>query len=131
MTIVKQSHSDFSAIVEELPAIPHDDEGPVFAEPWEAEVFAMALTLHASGFFTWIEWAEQLHTSIQKAQQNGDLDLGDTYYSHWLDALETLIVTKQLGSTDQLASLYTQWDVAAKATAHGQPITLSEINHES
>lgn len=124
MTGVEQTTDHFSAIVDELPSIPHDNEGPVFAEPWEAEVFAMALSLHAKGVFTWTEWAEQLHKSIQLAQQKGDPDLGDTYYSHWLDALETLIVTKQLGSADQLATLYTQWDDAAKTTAHGQPITL-------
>jgi len=124
MTRVEQSSDNFNAMVVELPAIPHDHEGPVFAEPWEAEVFAMALSLHANGVYTWTEWAEQLHTSIQLAQQKGDPDLGNTYYSHWLDALEALIVAKQLGSSEQLAELYAQWDAAAKRTVHGQPITL-------
>ncbi len=29
-----------------LPALPRDHEGPVFAEPWQAQAFAMAVRLH-------------------------------------------------------------------------------------
>ena len=30
----------------ELAAIPRDAEGPVFAEPWEAQAFALTMRLH-------------------------------------------------------------------------------------
>ena len=43
-----------------LPALPRDDEGPVFNAPWEAQAFAITLSLHAAGMFTWREWADAL-----------------------------------------------------------------------
>lgn len=124
MKVVAQSNDDFQTVVNQLPSIPHDEEGPVFAQPWEAEVFAMTLMLFENGIFTWAEWAEQLNKSIRQAQLDGDPDLGDTYYSHWLDALEKMIVSKQLGSDAQLTTLYSKWNTAARATPHGQAITL-------
>ena len=38
-----------------LPGQPHDEGGPVFREPWEAQAFAMTLSLHERGLFTWPE----------------------------------------------------------------------------
>ncbi len=119
-----QASLDNRAALELIPAIARDDEGPVFSEPWEAEVFAMAVLLHEQGAFTWSEWAAQLHESIELARQQGDPDLGDTYYSHWLHALEQLVVTRNIGSTQQLELLYSQWDSAARTTPHGLPIEL-------
>lgn len=117
-------------ITEELlasvPSIPKDDEGPIFSEPWQAEVFAMTLMLHDKNLFTWQEWADQLSLSIAQAQRAGDPDLGNTYYLHWLDALETLVNTKQISKPGQLADLYTQWETAANTTPHGQPIVLQK-----
>lgn len=107
-----------------VPSIPRDDEGPVFSEPWEAEVFAMTLSMHEQGAFTWKEWAALLSESIRTAQQQGDPDLGDTYYSHWLTALEHMIVHKHIGSRSQLDQLRNAWDHAARHTPHGQPIEL-------
>ena len=72
-----------------LPSIPRDDEGPVFREPWEAQAFAMALSLHERGLFTWPEWAAALADEIKRAQAAGDPDTGETYYRHWLATLET------------------------------------------
>ena len=76
---------------QEVPGIPCDAEGPVFREPWEAQAFAMTLTLHERGLFTWPQWAEALSRQIALAQAAGDADLGDTYYRHWLRALESLV----------------------------------------
>lgn len=108
-----------------VPSIPKDDQGPVFSEPWQAEVFAMTLMLHEKKLFSWCEWADQLNSSILAAQKNGDPDLGNTYYLHWLDALETLVTAKQIGEPGQLADLYKQWENAANSTPHGQPIVLA------
>ena len=38
-----------------VPGIPHDADGPVFAAPWQAQAFAMALTMYDRGLFTWQE----------------------------------------------------------------------------
>lgn len=108
-----------------VPSIPKDDQGPVFSEPWQAEVFAMTLMLHEKNLFSWSEWADQLSRSIASAQKNGDPDLGNTYYLHWLNALETLVTAKDIGKPGQLADLYKQWETAANSTPHGQPIVLT------
>ncbi len=76
--------------------IPADAEGPVFRAPWEAQAFAMVVKLHAAGHFTWTEWAAQLSEAIKAAQHAGDADLGQTYYRHWVAALEALVLRKQL-----------------------------------
>jgi nitrile hydratase accessory protein len=78
-------------VLKVLPGMPLDDNTPVFNEPWEARAFAMTLALHARGVFTWPQWAEALSQQIQIARAAGDQDLGDTYYQHWLRALESLV----------------------------------------
>ena len=75
----------------DLPGIPLDNDSPVFNEPWEARAFAMTLALHERGVFTWPQWAEALARQIDRARAAGDADLGDTYYQHWLRALESLV----------------------------------------
>ena len=112
------------AALRTIPSIPCDAGGPVFREPWEAQAFAMAVALHQAGLFTWSEWAEHLAAEVRRAQQAGDPDTGDTYYSHWLAALETLVVAKGAASAGQLAERRDAWDRAARATPHGQPILL-------
>ena len=71
-----------------LPGQPELDGEPVFREPWEAHAFAMAVRLHEQGLFTWPEWAAVLAEEIARAQSAGDPDTGDSYYHHWLAALE-------------------------------------------
>ncbi|MGH2899367.1 MAG: nitrile hydratase accessory protein [Solirubrobacteraceae bacterium] len=109
----------------ELPDLPRDEQGsPVFREPWQAQAFAMALRLHEAGHFTWTEWAAALAGQIQRAQAAGDPDLGDTYYLHWLAALEHLVAAKGLVSVDELAERKDAWAEAASNTPHGSPIEL-------
>jgi nitrile hydratase accessory protein len=79
------------APLKDLPGIPLDAGTPVFKEPWEAKAFAMTLALHERGLFTWTQWAEALSRQIALAQAAGDADLGDTYYQHWLLALESMV----------------------------------------
>jgi nitrile hydratase accessory protein len=104
--------------------IPSDGEGPVFREPWEAQAFAMAVALHQGGLFTWTEWAARLGQAIRTAQAQGDPDTGESYYHHWLAALEALVVEKGAASAQGLAERRDAWDRAARATPHGQPILL-------
>ncbi len=103
---------------------PTPTETPPFAEPWQAQAFAMALQLHERGLFSWPEWAAALAAQISRAQAAGDADLGDTYYRHWLAALEHLVAEKGASSADELAHYRQAWDHAADRTPHGQPITL-------
>ena len=104
---------------------------PVFAEPWQAQAFAMTLQLHQRGLFTWPEWAAALSTQIQRAQQAGDADLGPSYYDHWLAALEALTAAKGAAPADELARCARAWDHAADRTPHGQPIVLQAADFET
>ena len=96
----------------------------MFRAPWEAQAFALTLRLHEAGHFTWSEWAERLAREIRAARDRGDPDRGDTYYEHWLAALERLVADKGLASADELAHRKAEWAAAAAATPHGQPIEL-------
>ena len=109
---------------EAVASIPRDADGPVFREPWEAQAFAMALALHARGLFTWSEWALTLGEEIKRAQAGGDPDTGETYYSHWLAALEKLVAEKGVTTQDTLHRYRDAWDHACDRTPHGQPIVL-------
>jgi nitrile hydratase accessory protein len=104
--------------------LPRDDDGPVFREPWEAQAFAMALSLHGRGLFTWKEWAAALADEIKLAQANGDPDTGTTYYRHWLATLERLIAAKGVATLETQHRYRDAWDHAADRTPHGSPIEL-------
>ena len=110
-----------SADLDALPAIPRDDEGPVFRAPWEAQAFGMTLALYERGLFTWKEWAERLSVEIAASR---DRDDGSRYYEMWLTALEKLVADNRLVLDDELARRRDEWAQAAAETPHGQPIEL-------
>jgi nitrile hydratase accessory protein len=99
-------------------------EAPNFAEPWQAHAFAMVVKLHERGLFTWREWADMLSRHIAAAQAAGDPDRGDTYYAHWLAALEDIVARKGAATAAELATTARAWDAAAHRTPHGKPIEL-------
>lgn len=107
-----------------VPSIPRNTEGPVFAAPWEAEAFALALQLHERGLFTWSEWAATLSDEIKKAQAAGDPDTGQTYYRHWLATLERIVAAKGLADATVLTRARDAWQRACARTPHGTPIEL-------
>ena len=111
-------------VAQELPRIPQDNDGPVFREPWQAQAFAMTLTLYQRGLFTWDEWATALGSEIKRAQAAGDPDSGETYYLHWLSALEKLVAEKGVTTTETLHRYRDAWEHACDRTPHGQPIEL-------
>ena len=107
------------------PGQPLGENGePVFAEPWQVQAFALVVALHERGLFTWPEWTAALADRISRAKGAGDPDLGDTYYRHWLAALETLVGAKGAASAAELTRYAAAWDAAADRTPHGQPIEL-------
>jgi len=112
-------------VAEISPGIPRDQEGPVFREPWEAQAFAMTLALRERGLFTAAEWSAALDEEIRRAQAAGDPDTGETYYRHWMAALERLIAEKGVTSHETLHRYRDAWDHAADRTPHGQPIELT------
>jgi nitrile hydratase accessory protein len=108
-----------------LPRLPRDDGGPVFAEPWQAQAFALAVRLSAQGHFTWKEWAEALAAELKAAGDRGEPDDGSRYYHHWLATLEHLVNSKGLADPAVLLKRKEAWAEAYRHTPHGKPIELS------
>ena len=108
----------------ELPRLPHDEEGPVFAEPWQAQAFALAIRLSEQGHFTWKEWAAALAAELKSTADRGEPDDGKRYYEHWLAALEKLVMAKGLTDDAALKRRKHEWADAYRHTPHGKPVVL-------
>jgi len=108
-----------------LPSLPRDDGGPVFAEPWQAQAFAMAVRLSEQGHFTWKEWAAALADELKAAAGRGEPDDGSRYYEYWLATLERLVTAKGLTDPAALLARKEAWAEAYRHTPHGKPIELS------
>jgi nitrile hydratase accessory protein len=107
-----------------LPRLPREKDGPVFAEPWQAQAFALAVKLSEAGHFTWSEWAQTLGAELTAATDRGEPDDGSHYYHHWLAALERLVTEKGLTDSAALAARKESWADAYRHTPHGQPVML-------
>jgi nitrile hydratase accessory protein len=116
---------DGAAVEAALEAVTEAPRDPVFNEPWEAQAFALMVALRRRGVFSADEWATALGNEILAAQAAGDPDRGDTYYRHWLRAIERLVQEKGIASGDTLGRYRDAWHHAAGRTPHGQPITLA------
>jgi nitrile hydratase accessory protein len=93
---------------------------PVFAEPWEAQAFALAVKLSESGYFTWKEW-----TAALAAELATEPDDGSHYYHRWLAALERLATEKGLTDSMSLLERKEAWADAYRDTPHGKPVELA------
>lgn len=106
---------------EHAAGLPAGVDAPVFAEPWQAQAFAMTVALHDKGLFSWSDWAEALSTEVKKPGAAAD---GHDYYEHWLAALEGLLASKGLAAKPDVDAMTEAWERAAHATPHGKPILL-------
>ena len=98
----------------------------MFAEPWQAQAFALAVKLSEQGYFTWKEWAAALSQELQAAANCGEPDDGSRYYEHWLAALERLVSAKGLADPAALVSRKEAWTEAYRSTPHGRPVELPQ-----
>ena len=111
-----------------LPPLPRDDDGPVFAEPWQAQAFALAVKLSEQGHFTWKEWTGALADELRAAAARGEPDDGSRYYHHWVAALERLAAARGLTDAPALRARKEAWADAYRHTPHGQPVVLRSRN---
>ena len=116
-----------------LPALPRDlrlprdaDDAPVFAEPWQAQAFALAVKLSEQGHFTWTEWAATLADELKAAADRGEPDDGSRHYEHWLAALERLVTAKGLSNPIAMQERKAAWADAYRHTPHGKPVELAK-----
>jgi len=96
----------------------------VFAEPWQAQAFALAVKLSEQGHFTWKEWAAALADELAAAAGRGEPDDGSQYYHHWVAALERLVTKKGLSDSPALLERKEAWADAYRHTPHGKPVVL-------
>ncbi|MGD0506080.1 MAG: nitrile hydratase accessory protein [Steroidobacteraceae bacterium] len=108
-----------------LPHLSRDENGPVFAEPWQAESFALTVLLSTQGYFTWKEWGAALADELQADAQLGHSDDGSRYYDCWLTTLERLAVDKRLTDAPALRARKEAWTDAYRGTRHGAPVHLN------
>ena len=101
-----------------------DDSAPVFAEPWQAQAFALTVQLSAEGHFTWSEWTAALGDELRCAAAHDAAEDGNRYYEHWLAALERLVAQKGLAQHATLAARKEAWAEAYRRTPHGRPVEL-------
>lgn len=102
---------------------PETGDSPVFAEPWQAQAFALTVHLAEHGVFSWREWTEAL--AAQRRLAPAGADGGAEYYLSWLTALETLLAAKGCAEAAALAELKAAWADAYRHTPHGQPVRLA------
>ncbi|MCJ7993282.1 nitrile hydratase accessory protein [Rhizobium cremeum] len=113
---------DVSSPLRRSPGLPKSSEGdPVFAEPWNAQAFAITVHLYERGLFSWGEWAEALSAELHKPDRAED---GSDYFDGWVAALTGLLVSKGLADAETVLALQESWKRAAEATPHGSPILL-------
>ena len=129
MTTLSESDSTLdSERLSDLKQLPRDEGGPVFAEPWQAQAFALAVRLSAQGYFTWKEWATTLADELKAAADRGEPDDGSHYYEHWLAALERLVTSKHLTDDAELLTRRDEWADAYRHTPHGKPVELRKAS---
>jgi nitrile hydratase accessory protein len=129
MTILNTPDPDLNAERSNaLPRIPRDEEGPVFAEPWQAQAFGMAVRLSEQGHFTWKEWAAALAAELKAAEDRGEPDDGTHYYEHWLATLERLVTAKALSNPTEMLARKEAWADAYRHTPHGKPVALRKAS---
>jgi nitrile hydratase accessory protein len=112
-----------------LPQLPRDEDEPVFAEPWQAQAFALAVKLSEQGHFTWKEWSDALAQEIEGASNRCESDDGSHYYHYWLTTLERLVATKGLSDSAELQARKEAWADAYRHTPHGKPVELRTGSH--
>lgn len=114
-----------------LPPSPGAAAEPVFAEPWQAQVLALAVKLSEAGYFTWKEWAAALAEELGSAADRGEPDDGSRYYEYWLAALERLVGAKGLCDRAAMLARKQAWADAYRHTPHGKPVDLAAAKRET
>jgi len=115
-----------SARLESLTQLPRDADEPVFAQPWQAQAFALAIELSRRGFFTWPEWTRALANELKRAAERRENEDGSGYYHHWLAALEHIVIAKGLADLTTLQDRKSAWIEAYRHTPHGNPVAMAD-----
>ncbi len=99
-------------------------DAPVFAEPWHAQVLAVAHGLSVSGLFSASDWATALGAALREGEARGEPDTDETYYAAALTALERLVAERSPTTGDAHPARIEAWRRAYLRTPHGKPVEL-------
>ena len=69
--------------------LPRQNGERVFATPWEARAFGLAVALQESGAYEWRDFSAALAAETARAERLGN---PSTYYERWLLGLERLLI---------------------------------------
>ncbi len=108
----------------DAPAPFTDDSGPVFDEPWHAQVLALADAMVAAGHFSAADWAEALGAARAAAEARAAPDTVEGYYLCALEALEGLLARHTPIGAQIQRERKEAWSRAYLATPHGRPVEL-------
>lgn len=101
-------------------------EERAFTEPWQAQAFAMVVTLTDQGYFTWKEWTVAFSGVLAESENCGGASDGSDYYLSWVKALELIVFEKGITDLSDLDSARLAWETAYKITPHGHPVHLRD-----
>ena len=104
-------------------ALPRANGELVFAQPWQARAFGIAVALNESGAYPWRDFQASLAREIA-AQGSGEA--AEQYYARWLTALETLLTERGILSPAEIAA---RADQCAAADSHHDD-HLDNHNHD-
>lgn len=96
-------------------ALPRANGELVFAEPWQARAFGIAVALNERGAYPWRDFHASLAREIA-AQGSGDAS--EQYYARWLAALETLLTQRGILSPAEIAARASQCAAASHHDDH-------------
>lgn len=85
-----------------------DLDSLVFESPWSARVFGITLAVAESGLFTLGEFQQALIESIGTQEKIKPIDSDEVYYSRWIEALVSLLRSKQALSDQALLAIETR-----------------------
>jgi nitrile hydratase accessory protein len=121
--------TDIARHLDSQPRLLGDTCEPVFAEPWQAQAFALAVKLSEQGHFTWKEWVAALADEFRTSADQAEPDDGSHYYRHWMVALERMVTAKGLIDQSALELRKEAWAEAFRHTPHGKPVELG-VDHK-
>jgi nitrile hydratase accessory protein len=85
-------------------APPRSNGELLFAEPWESRVFGVAVSLAEAGYFEWADFQAELIAAIARWESTHDPDEPFSYYTCWLQALESLLDRLGVVGAEQVAA---------------------------
>jgi nitrile hydratase accessory protein len=96
-----------------------------FQKPWHATGFAILLSLHRAGLFSWPEWVDAFSSRDRMSPDRAGECVEDGYYRRVLETVEDLLSGKGMMTAQALAAMDDAWRRAYLGTPHGMPVELS------